>query len=158
MHHFSHTLRIVVTKYALDSYKVRKVGLNTKTALVWLAFPINAHQNANQKANWKCVCMHTRRSVHLHPISFTRPSCSIFRGSGSKTRVGSGNMTPKWTCSVIALFPGSVQFQPSFSSLAYHRLQWKAGQGQRRWAGPENKTTGFVSNSVTSDIPVCVTM
>ena len=31
------------------------------------------------------VHLHTRCSVHFHPIPFTRPSFSIFQGSGSKT-------------------------------------------------------------------------
>ena len=31
------------------------------------------------------VPLHTGRSLHFHPSQFTRPSFSIFRGSGSKT-------------------------------------------------------------------------
>ena len=31
------------------------------------------------------VRLHTGRSVHFHPSRFTRPSFSIFRGSGSET-------------------------------------------------------------------------
>ena len=33
------------------------------------------------------VRLHTGRSVHFHPSQFTRPSVSIFRGSGSETSV-----------------------------------------------------------------------
>ena len=48
-----------------------------------LAFLINAHWNTNQSQSE--MHLHTRRSVHFHPSPFTRPSFSIFRGSGSET-------------------------------------------------------------------------
>ena len=50
-------------------------------------------------------------------------------------------MTAKWICSVIALFPGSVQFPPSFSSLAYHTAM-------ESWAGPENKLLGLLATQL----------
>ena len=59
-----------------------KTKQNTMAALVQLAFLINAHQNAKIKSQSE-VCLHTRLSVHFHPSPFTRPSFSIFRGSGS---------------------------------------------------------------------------
>ena len=74
-----------------------------------------------------------------------RASFSIYQGSGAETTVGSGQETPKWLRSVIALF-----LVPTFSSLAYHVMG--------NWAGPGNKTTELVGGSVTSDIPVCATM
>ena len=43
-----------------------------------------------RKANQKCACIYTGRSVHFHPIPFTRPSFSIFWGSGSETNEGWG--------------------------------------------------------------------
>ena len=53
---------------------------------MWFTFPMNAHQSANQSQSE--VCLHTEHSVHFHPASFTRPSFSIFEGSGSETRWG----------------------------------------------------------------------
>jgi len=64
--------------------QLSKTKQNTKTVLVQLAFPINAHQNAYQKPIE--VCLHAGCSVHFHPIPFTRPSFSIFCGFGSETR------------------------------------------------------------------------
>ena len=57
-----------------------------------VAFLINAHQNANQKPE-----VHTGHSVHFHPNQFTRPSFSIFRGSGSETtRTQAPPHTEQW--------------------------------------------------------------
>ena len=50
------------------------------------------------------VRLHTRRSVHFHPIPFIRPSFLFYQGSGSETTVGSGHKTTKWFCLVVALF------------------------------------------------------
>ena len=69
--------------------QLSKTKQNAKTILVRLAFPINAHQNANKKSQSK-VCLHTRCSVHFHPSQFTRPFYRIFWGSGSETRVHGG--------------------------------------------------------------------
>ena len=49
-----------------------------------LAFLINAHQNANQKPIGSVPAYRTQCT--LPPSQFTRPSFSIFRGSGSKTK------------------------------------------------------------------------
>ena len=86
--------------------------------------------------------------VNIFSMTTTdRASFSIYQGSGAETTVGSGQETPKWLCLVIALFLVPTHLLIS----AYHTAM-------ESWAGPGNKTTGFVSNSVTSDILVCATM
>ena len=86
--------------------------------------------------------------VNISSMTTTdKPSFSIYQGSGAEATVGSGQETPKWFRLVIALFLVPTQLLITCS----HTVMG-------RWAGPENKTTGLVSNSVTSDIPVCATM
>ena len=83
--------------------QLSKVKQNAKMVLVQLAFPIIAHQICKSQSE---VRLHTGCSVHFHTIPFTRPSYSIFRGSGSET-------TPSQCCcssvTCTSLIPRSFQ-------------------------------------------------
>ena len=60
---------------------------NVKTALVRLAFLIDAHQNANQKPIAGAVYTSTPGAVYTStPADLQDPSFLIFRGSGFETR------------------------------------------------------------------------
>ena len=67
-----------------------KTKQNANMVLMRLAFPINPHQNANQKPIE--VHLHAGRSVHFHPIPIYQTLFSIFQGSGSKTMQAHGFM------------------------------------------------------------------
>ena len=62
--------------------QLSKTKPNAKTVLMRLAFPINAHQNANQKPIGSAPAY----QAQFHPVLFTGPSTLIIRGSGSETR------------------------------------------------------------------------
>ena len=53
------------------------------------------------------VCLHTVHSAHFQPSQFTKPSFSIFQGSGSKTTVEvgmSGYTIYEGSCNLTQLF------------------------------------------------------
>ena len=124
--------RSIFSARCSQHYKTKQ---NAKTVLVQLAFPINAHQNANQKRQSE-VCLHTGRSVHFHPSRFTRPSFSIFRGSGSETTHPRGVQAKmKFVttyCDLIAATPGQrgleglVTCKVSSSNVCFCSWTWQS--------------------------------
>ena len=59
--------------------QLSKTKQNVKTALVWLAFRINAHQNANQKPIGTVPAYRAQCTLPPQPIWFTRPSFWFLR-------------------------------------------------------------------------------
>ena len=65
--------------------QLSKTKQNANTVLVRLAFPITAHQNANQKPMGSAPAYQVRYT--LPPQTIYQTLLSIFQGSGSETRL-----------------------------------------------------------------------